>query len=565
VEAVPFHFLCNLGRGKTSSSAFGSGRSHATSRIYYGAVRPWIENICKAGVAMRKCLRRAVLIAAVIYAALLPLAAQHDHPVPEKLGSVDFSTTCAASVQSQFNRSVALLHSFAYSESEKSFRGVLDLDPTCAMAHWGIAMSYYHQLWEPPLNAASYAKGAAELAQVAKAQPRSERESSFLAALNIVYSNSDKQSLRERMLAYEGSMAEIAKANPRDTETQVFYALALISTAPPTDKTHANQKKAVALLEPLYAANPQHPGIAHYLIHACDNAEMASQGLKAAQDYSKIAASTPHALHMPSHIFTRLGMWNESVASNQAARRAAREHGDVGEELHAMDYLTYAFLQLGRNDDAAAVVEDLRQMSGLQGQQFKVGYAATAMPVRLAVERRNWQAAAAIDAASNTPPEVNALAIWARAIGLARLGRSKGASGELQHLRETEQQLRSSGRGYWADQVAIEISESNAWIALAEGDEAFAKKRMTEAAELEDSIEKLPLTPGPIVPAREQLGDLLLELKQPDEALKQFEASLQQSPGRRNALLGARTAAELSKNQAKSELYAAELRKLPER
>jgi tetratricopeptide (TPR) repeat protein len=268
---------------------------------------------------------------------------------------------------------------------------------------------------------------------------------------------------------------------------------------------------------------------------------------------------------MPSHIFTRLGMWNESVASNQAARRAAREQGDIGEELHAMDYLTYAFLQLGRNDDAAGVVADLRRMSGLQGQQFKVGYAATAMPVRLAVERRNWQAAGAIEPASDAPPEVNAVAVWGRAIGLSRLGHPQDAGGEAMTLREIEGNLRQKGKTYWADQVAIQIAEAEAWIALANRDGATARNRMTAAADLEDSIEKLPLTPGPIVPAREQLGDLLLELRQSDEALKQFEASLQQSPGRRSALLGARTAAELSKNQQKSELYAAEIQKLPER
>ena len=492
-------------------------------------------------------------------------AGQHDHPAPEKLGAVDFPVSCSAAAQSQFNRAVALLHSFAYAESEKGFREVLALDPSCVMAHWGIAMSYYHQLWEPPLNAATYPKGSAELGQVTSARQRSERESGFITALGEVYSNADQQPLHERMLAYQRSMAEVAKANPHDTEAQVFYALALLSTAPPTDKTHANQKKAAAILEPLYAANPQHPGLAHYLIHACDNAEMAQQGLNAALDYSKIAPSAPHALHMPSHIFTRLGMWNESVASNQAARRAAHDHGDVGEELHAMDYLTYAFLQLGSNDEAACVVADLHRMSGLQGQQFKVGYAATAMPVRLAVERHNWREAAAIEPATSAPPEVNAVAVWARAIGLARLGRIQDASNEVEKLRETERQLRTGGSKYWADQVAIQIGEADAWIALAKADSASATKRMTDAADLEDSIEKLPLTPGPIVPAREQLGDLLLELKQPDDALRQFEASLQQSPGRRNALVGARTAAEMSHNRQKLEFYAAEIQKLPER
>ncbi len=433
------------------------------------------------------------------------------------------------------------------------------------MAHWGVAMSYYHQLWEPPVNSGSYENGFAELSMVTRAQPQTAREKEFIAALNEVYSNADKEPLRERMLIYERSMGEVAKANPSDTEAQVFYALSLLSTAPPTDRTHANQKKAVAILEPLYGANPQHPGIPHYLIHAYDNAEMAHLGVKAARDYSAIAPSAPHALHMPSHIFTRLGMWNDSVASNQSARAAAREHGDIGEELHTMDYLTYAYLQLGRNEDAAAVVADLGRMHNLQGEQFKVAYAATAMPVRFAVERRDWQTAAGLAPAPGAPPEVMAVAVWARAVGSARLGRIEKASAEVEKLRTIEQGLRAKGRNYWADEVAIQISEGNAWIALAKGDGTAAVKSMRTAAETEDSIEKLPLTPGPILPAREQFGDLLLERKHPQEALREFEKALQQSPGRRNGLTGAKAAADLSKNHGKSELYAAELQKLPQR
>jgi len=511
----------------------------------------------------RRSVYKMVMFTVILVTAIRMIA-QHEHPAPEKLGTVDFPTTCSPKVQAQFNRAVALLHSFAYSESEKGFQEVLALEPNCAMAHWGIAMSYYHQLWEPPLDD-SYAKGAAELVQVSKSPPKSKRELQYVAALNTVYSNADQPSLRERMVIYERKMSEVAKANPHDTEAQVFYALALLSTAPPTDKTHANQKKAVALLEPLYASNPEHPGIVHYMIHAYDNAEMASQGVKAASEYSKIAPSVPHALHMPSHIFTRLGMWNESVGSNQAARQAAREHDDVDEELHAMDYLTYAYLQLGRSEDAAAVVADLNKMSGLQGLNFKVGYAATAMPVRLAVERRKWADAAASEASTNAPPEVAAVAVWARAIGLARLGRLDDATAEVKQLTAAEVRLRNGGNKYWADQVTIQIAEANAWIEMARGNVTSARKQLSEAADLEDSIEKLPLTPGPIVPAREQYADLLLELKQPNEALSQFEPSLQQSPGRRNALVGASRAAELSKNQEKSEFYEAELKKLPER
>jgi hypothetical protein len=506
-----------------------------------------------------------VAIAAIVFMAAVRLAAQHDHPVPERLGNVEFVTTCSPRVQVQFNRAVALLYSFTYSESEKGFREVLTLDPSCAMAHWGIAMSYYHQLWEPPVNDSSYAKGAAELEGVSKAPPRSEREAQYIAALQLVYSNAGKQPLRDRMVAYERSMAEVAKSNPNDKEAQVFYALALLSTAPPTDKTHSNQKKAVAILEPLYAADPQHPGMAHYLIHANDNAEMAAQGVKAANEYAKIAPSAPHALHMPSHIYTRLGMWNESIASNRAARQAAREHGDTGEELHAMDYLTYAYLQLGRTEDAAHVVADLHEMNVLQGGGFKVGYAATAMPTRLAVERGDWKAATSLQAAENAPPEVSAVAVWARAMGFARTGNAKQAGVEAQKLTEMEGQLRKSGKQYWADQVKIQAAEAQGWIALANGDENAAVKSLSAAADLEDSIEKLPVTPGPIVPAREQYAELLLETKQPDAALAQFELSLQQSPGRRNALLGASKAAELSKNKEKSELYEAELKKLPER
>ena len=509
--------------------------------------------------------RRLVTVLATVLAVTSNVPAQHDHPAPEKLGSVEFATSCSAKAQVQFNRAVALLHSFAYGDAEKAFREVQETDPTCAMAHWGVAMSYYHQLWEPPLNADSYMKGKAELAKITAIMPQSKRESGFISALNIVYSDGDSKPLRERMVGYEARMAEVAKDNPKDTEAQVFYALALLSTAPPTDKTHANQKKAVAILTPLYAANPQHPGLAHYLIHATDNAEMAQAGAKAAQEYSKIAPSAPHALHMPSHIFTRLGMWNESVASNEAARRVAHEHGDVGEELHAMDYLTYAYLQLGSNDKATAVVSDLRAMQGLQGQNFKIGYAATAMPVRLAVEQGKWQDAAAMTPASSAAPEVAAVAVWARATGLARTGHVQEASAEVQRLGELEAALRKNGRDYWADQVKIQTAEAEAWVAAANKDFATARKRMTDAADLEDSVEKLPLTPGPIVPAREQLGDLLLTMNQTTDALTQFEASLIQSPARRNGLIGANKAAEMSRNQAKSSFYAAELQKLPTR
>jgi hypothetical protein len=490
------------------------------------------------------------------------LFAQHQHPVPERLGSVAFKTSCSSAVHQKFNRAVALLHSFAYQEAELEFRSVSASDPNCALAYWGIAMSYYHQLWEPPLSASEEQKGRAALKQALAIPRQADRESRFIAALAQLYS--EAQPLRTRMLNYEAAMSEVAAKNPGDVESQIFYALALLSTAPPADKTHANQKKAVAILQPLYDRYPQHPGLAHYLIHACDNAEMANQGLKAARDYSKIAPSAPHALHMPSHIFTRLGMWNESVRSNLAAREAAKEHGDTGEELHAMDYLVYANLQLGHNDDVQNVLSDLRQKTGLQGEDFKVGYAATAMPVRSLMERGQWTQAAQLQSIANAPPQVQAITAWARAVGCARTGDQTCAQKEINALSALEQRLRADNRRYWADQVAIQISEARAWVALAAKNNAEAAKTMRQAADLEDAIEKLPLTPGPILPAREQLGSLLLEENDPVAALREFELSLAQSPGRRNSLAGALKAAQQSDNKDKIALYQSALNALPE-
>jgi tetratricopeptide (TPR) repeat protein len=333
-------------------------------------------------------------------------------------------------------------------------------------------------------------------------------------------------------------MGKLAERNPRDVECQVFYALALIATAPPTDKTHANEKKAVALLEPLLRKHPQHPGIAHYLIHACDNSEMANRGLAAAEAYSEIAPSAPHALHMPSHIYTRLGLWERCVASNTAARKAAHVQGDIGEELHAMDYLMYAYLQLGCDDEAARVLEDLRATSELKADVFKIGYAASAMPVRFAIERRKWAEAAQLEPIAGTQPHVSAITAWARVIGLARSGNPTAARQELEHLEAAYKKVREAGDDYWATQVHVQTAEARAWIEHAAGKTDDALKRMRAAAEEEDAVEKRPVTPGAIVPAREQLGDMLLDSKRTQEALNEFERALITTPQRRGALMG---------------------------
>ncbi len=466
------------------------------------------------------------------------MAAQgHEHPVPEKLGTVKFRVSCSADVQQEFERAVALLHSFAYSEAEKAFRAVLAKDPNCAMAHWGVAMTYFHQLWEPYIATTDLARGGVEIDQ-AKRLGGSERERGFIDAVDIIYAKAESVPYAERAKAYTQAMGKLAQRNPDDTECQVFYALALIGTASPTDKTHANEKKAAALLEPLFKKHPQHPGIPHYLIHACDNSEMASRGLAAAEAYSKIAPSAPHALHMPSHIFTRLGMWEESIASNAAARKAAHVQDDVGEELHAMDYLTYAYLQLGRDAEAARVLEDLRAMSDLRASEFKIGYAASAMPVRYAVERRKWPEAAQLAPIAGAQPHVSAVTMWARAIGLARSGNPVAARRELEQLEAALKKLRGNGEDYWATQVHVQSNEALAWIAYAEDKKDEALRLMRAAADEEDAVEKRPVTPGAIVPAREQLGDMLLESNRAQEALNEFGKALTTAPQRRGALTG---------------------------
>ncbi len=488
-------------------------------------------------------LRRMLLI--LLFVSRFSSAQEtHSHPAPEKLGKVSFPTSCAPTAQEQFERGVALLHSFAYTPAEGAFQAAAEQDPKCAMAHWGAAMTYFHQLWEPPIAPASISTAQKEIRLAQGIEAGSERERGYIHAASLIYQDADSVSYRTRALNYESAMSDLAIKNPKDVEAQVFYALALLSNASPADKTHTNQKQAAALLEPLDRSYPQHPGIPHYLIHAYDNAELAPRGLPAARVYAQIAPSAPHALHMPSHIFTRLGLWDDSITSNLAAKDAARRQGDAGEELHAMDYLVYAYLQNGRDNDAALVVQQLKSMPALNAGNFKISYAATAMPVRYAVERGQWSDAAGIAPPAGAPPHVVAVAVWARGLGLARGGRASEAQTEVESLQQIQNQLRASGNDYWATQVGIQRHEIMAWLAQANEKPDEAVKLMRASADDEDAIEKLPVTPGPIVPAREQLGYLLLEQNQPGLALKEFQTALLNAPGRRGALQGVARATE---------------------
>ncbi len=492
-------------------------------------------------------MMRRLLILIFLFPALSAAQEEHQHPAPEKLGTVSFPTTCKSAIQGEFDRGVALLHSFAYDSAEAAFRTVATLDPECAMAHWGIAMTHFHQLWEPPLPPEGIPVAENEINQAELLENASERERGFIHAVGLVFKDASTVPYRTRVTNYENAMREVAAANKKDIEAQVFYALALISNAPPSDMEHLKQKQAADLLEPLYREFPDHPGIPHYLIHAYDNQELASRGLAAARAYAKIAPSAPHALHMPSHIFTRLGLWNDSIASNLAARNAANEQGDTGEQLHAMDYLVYAYLQSGCNQEAAEVIHQLKDLRNLNMGEFKIAYAATAMPIRYAVEQRQWTDAEQIaDPPVSAPPHVVAIAVWARGLGFARSGHVLEAKKESEALREIEERLRTSGNTYWATQVNIMRREVLAWSAQAENSPDDAVSILRSAADDEDGMEKLPVTPGPIIPAREQLGELLLEQGNATQALKEFQTALTNSPGRRGALQGAAQAARVS-------------------
>jgi hypothetical protein len=505
----------------------------------------------------------ANLVLAVLFCAA-SLNAQsgesHQHTVPEKLGTVVFPTSCTPEVQKRFVRSVALLHSFAYSAAGEAFQEVARADAECAMAHWGVAMSYYHQLWEPWISATDLKRGAAELDSV-RGLVTSERERAYIDALRTYYGGEQQRPKEQRALDYTQAMAKVAHDYPTDGEAQIFYALALLATAPSTDRTHANQKHAAQILEPIWRKQPQHPGIVHYLIHAYDNAEMASRGVAVAREYSKVAPSAPHALHMPSHIFTRLGMWSDSVRSNKAARVSAHAQGDIGEELHTMDYLMYAYLQAGRVSEATNLLRELKAMN-LDAGDFKVGYAMAAMPVRYAVEQGRWEEASQLEEMPQALAQHRAVRLWARGIGLARLGKTEDARRQVQAMQEAHDELETAGNNYWAKQVEIQIKEVEAWIAQAQNNEVQAVYLMRAAADAEDAVEKLPLTPGPIVPAREQLAAMLLEMNRPKEALLEYEGSLALAPGRRASLTGAARAAELSGDAAKMKKMNVALREL---
>jgi len=497
---------------------------------------------------------------------------EHHHGAPEKLGKVDFPVSCADEVHQGFQRAVALLHSFAYEDAEKGFHDVAAQDPKCAMAWWGVAMTQFHPIWAAANPAAGptpaeMKKGRDAAATARRIGAPTGRENDYIAAVDAFYRDSEEMDYPKRARAFEKGMERVHRRNPKDQEAAIFYALALLGTASPADKTYAKQKQAAAILNAVLPDAPEHPGVAHYLIHSLDYPELASLALPAARAYSTIAPSAPHALHMPSHIFTRLGLWDESIQSNLASATSAREHvtalhpGTTSfDELHALDYLEYAYLQLGQDKDAAGVVARVARVTQTDVPQFAAAYALAAVPARYPLERRKWADAAKLTVAPggfpwDRFPYAEALTHFARGLGAARSGGLPVAREALARLEAIQAGRVKAGDDYWAGQVKVQQLAVAAWIAQADGRGDEALRTMRTAADLEDASEKHPVTPGQILPARELLGDLLLERKDPAHALIEYETSLGRTPGRFGGTYDAAHAAEMAGDRAKARVY----------
>ncbi len=508
---------------------------------------------------------RLGLAASLALASVAPLRGQeHEHggPAPEQLGKVTFATMCNAAVQARFERAVALLHSFWYEEAVQAFTDLVKTDSTCAMGYWGWAMSVWHPLWTPP-SPEDLARGLAAAERAVRLTQPGSRERGYAEAVASYYRHYDQTDNRTRMVAYEQAMEKVVAQNPADEEAKAFYALALIAVgyATPQDTTLSRQAKAGQILEPLFQKDPNHPGLAHYLIHAYDFPRFASRAEKAADDYARIAPSVPHAHHMPSHIYTRLGQWDESIVSNLRSADAARRFEEQqhlnalwDQRGHAMDYLEYAYLQEGRDREAKAVVDTAAGVTAIfPPSGLTNDYALAAIPARYALERGQWAEAAKLPL--RPAPSwrgTEAITHFARAIGAARSGDLARAAAEVDTLGRLEAALSAAGgpQTQWAVQAKIQRLAAQAWVAHASGQNDEGLRLAQAAADLDDVTDKHPVTPGAVLPARELQADLLLELGRSGEALQAYQATLSRAPGRARSLFGAARAAQLAGDQA---------------
>src|SRR5438034_2407320 len=500
-------------------------------------------------------------------------------------GKVEFPISCASSVQSEFSRGVALLHSFFYEEARRVFTSVAERDPKCAMAQWGIAMTWWHPIWTPPTpNEMSAGKAAIEKAMAMKGV--TDRERGFITALNVYYNTPDSSAAapvgqschgpvgpRDRVVAYEKAMRELRYKYPDDFEVQTFYAFAVLATgyATPNDTSLSKQLEAASILEKLWKQNPNHPGVVHYLIHCYDYPSLAQRGLAAARAYDSIAPWVPHALHMPSHIFTRLGMWDESIAANQASAEASRAYAAMrrrdateAEELHALDYMAYAYLQEAQDTEAKKIVDLAAKVWKTNPElEFSAAYALAAIPTRYAFERNDWAAAATLPIPKlphwSSFPFMEALIEYGHALGRAHTGDldvARKAIARMQHLRDATKDPKFD---YFKSHLDLQMQAASAWVAASEGKKNKAIEMLRQAADAEDILGKHPVSPGAFVPIREQLGSLLLELGQSKEAQREFEAALKIYPGRFKGLYGAARAAEQTGDKETASRYYAKL------
>ncbi|HLN50307.1 MAG TPA: hypothetical protein VK251_12460 [Steroidobacteraceae bacterium] len=488
---------------------------------------------------------------------------------PERLGAVSFEVSCSPSVQAPFNRGVALLHDFWYGEAERQFETIAHDDPSCALAHWGIAMSIYHQIWNRP-DEDTMAQGQAEMQKAAAPAAKTAREREYIAALSRFYQPAP-QDYQARVEAYSAAMGELYRRYPKDPDAGAFYALSLLAAEAPDDTSLAQEHKALAVLNPLFPLYPDHPGVVHYIIHACDTPSLAADGLAAAKHYGEIAPSGAHAVHMPGHIFARLGMWQEdikanlaSVAASQAAQ--ARHESDGMDQFHSDDFLLYAYLQSGQEALAQSVVHDATaQLTRFEAMpemtshfmQSMFPYYRIKLPAFYALELRDWKAAAALEPLAGASPETQVLTYWARIVADGHLRQAPQARADLAAYDTLLAQVRKGKHAYYADSTAarIERGEVLAWTAFANGDQAEALTQMRASADLQDKVGQGEVD----IPAREMLADMLLEYRQPQQALTEYERALKHSPNRFNGLFNAGRAAEAFGDKSKAMKYYAAL------
>ncbi|MCG2617757.1 tetratricopeptide repeat protein [Terrimonas sp. NA20] len=488
----------------------------------------------------------------------------------QQFGLANLEMSCDKRSLADFRLAVSLLHSFEYDEAEKAFAKVIDETPGCSMAYWGVAMSNFHALWAPPAIA-ELKKGSKAIEIANSITNKTSREQAYIKAIDAYYAGWETVSHKERCKRYADAMEKLHAAYPSDKEAAAFYALSLVAAADPSDKTYTNQLKAGTILSALYPGQPDHPGIVHYIIHTYDYPEIAQHALTAARKYAGIAPSSAHALHMPSHIFTRLGLWDECIRSNQESVSSAQcyaEETKIGkhwdEELHGLDYLVYAYLQKGDNDAANRQLQYLNTIKEVKPTNFKVAYSFAAIPARILLENKDWKAAAQL---LNTQTPVNwkeypwqeSITHFSRLLGAAHTRDLASATKELQILKALRDTLLRQNDSYKAQQVDVQILTGEAWIEFQSGKKDTALKRMIQAADLEDKTEKHPVTPGEILPARELLGDLLMEMNRYTEALSAYERSLKKNPARFNSLYGAALAASKTGNPERAASFARDL------